>query len=67
MYYYNYNNYNTLINIKFIQFYILEYIINKLPISYKYIKLFILKIEDSLVKFQELELYEYYNFINKFY
>jgi len=31
MYYYNYNNYNTLIYIKFI----LEYIINILPISYK--------------------------------
>ena len=41
---------------KFIQFYILEYIINILPISYKQIRLFILEIEDSLVKFQELEL-----------
>ena len=54
---------------KFIQFYILEYIINILPISYKQIRLFILEIEDSLVNFQELELllYEYYNFINKIY
>ena len=51
MYYYNYNNYNALIHIKFIQFYILEYIINILPISYKQIKLFILEIEDFLVKF----------------
>jgi len=37
MYYYNYNNYNTLIHKKlmFNILYILEYIINKLPISYK--------------------------------
>ena len=56
MYYYNYNNNNTLFHIKFIQFYILEYIINILPTSYKQIKLFILEIEDSLVKFQELKL-----------
>ena len=56
MYYYNYNNYNTLIHIEFIQFYILEYIINRLPISYKQIILFILEIEESLVKFQKLEL-----------
>jgi len=35
MYYYNYNNYNTLIHIKFVEFYILEYIISILSISYK--------------------------------
>ena len=52
----NYNNYNTLIHIKLIQFYILEYIINLIPISYKQIRLFILEIENSFVKFQEIEL-----------
>ena len=56
MHYNNYNNYNTLIHIKIIQFYLLEYIINILPISYKQNKLFILEMEKFSSKFQELEL-----------